>query len=204
MAAGFTPPGSILEPPLTPPSTVENVVNCLRLHRAGHRLRSWWEHRLRPNVYAQLLHALDADEPLRNYVEDKMGVSMRWLPLTSIIKRLRERTITVWRPEYKMVDGVEEFQATAVVEAKPFRTDAGCAVERTELRLSLRDFATDELSQGQRDLDREIFLTSKSSFVSFWQVPKLGSRYSATSRLNQPYSTRRIKASMTSKRRPNN
>ncbi|KOS42765.1 hypothetical protein ACN38_g6330 [Penicillium nordicum] len=43
MAAGITPPGSVFEPPLTPPPTAEKplsteaqrVVNQLRLHRAN-------------------------------------------------------------------------------------------------------------------------------------------------------------------------
>lgn len=80
MAAGITPPGSVLEPPLTPPLTAEkplsrsaqSVVNCLRLHRASHRPRPWWESRLRPDDYTQVLRVLDADESLRNYVEDKV------------------------------------------------------------------------------------------------------------------------------------
>ena len=80
MAAGITPPGSVLEPPLTPPPTEEkplsrsaqSVVNLLRLHQAGHRPQPWWEHRLRPDQYTQVLRVLDSDESLRNYVEDKV------------------------------------------------------------------------------------------------------------------------------------
>lgn len=30
----------------------------------------------------------------------------------------KRATVTVWRPEYVMVGGVEEFRATAVIEAK--------------------------------------------------------------------------------------
>jgi hypothetical protein len=80
MAAGITPPGSVLEPPLTPPPTEEkplsrsaqSVVNLLRLHLAGHRPQPWWERRLRPDQYTQVLRVLDSDESLRNYVEDKV------------------------------------------------------------------------------------------------------------------------------------
>lgn len=75
-------------------------------------------------------------------------------------KGSKRATITVWRPEYILVDDVEEFRATAVIEARPFRTETGCAVEGTELRLPLRDFGTDELSHGQKGLDQEIILTS--------------------------------------------
>lgn len=73
----------------------------------------------------------------------------------------KRATVTVWRPEYVMVDGVEEFQATAVIEAKPFRTDTGIPATGTALRLSLKDFATEELSQGQPELDQEIIITSE-------------------------------------------
>ncbi|KAJ5531289.1 hypothetical protein N7527_004682, partial [Penicillium freii] len=52
-------------------------------------------------------------------------------------------TITVWRPEYAIVDSMEEFRANAVIE-----TDSGFPTEETVLRLSLKDFATEELAQG--------------------------------------------------------
>lgn len=80
MATGITPPGSVLERPLTPPPTAEkplsksaqSVVTCLRLYRAGHRSRFWWEGRLRPDDYTEVLQVLDFDESLRDYVEDKV------------------------------------------------------------------------------------------------------------------------------------
>ena len=80
MAARITPPGSVLEPPLTPPPTEEkplsrsarSVVNFLQLHLAGHRPQPWWERRLRPDDYTQVLRVLNADESLRTYVEDKV------------------------------------------------------------------------------------------------------------------------------------
>ncbi|KAF7519532.1 hypothetical protein PCG10_009937 [Penicillium crustosum] len=62
-------------------------------------------------------------------------------------KGSKKATITVWRPEYTTVDGIEELQATAVVEALPFRADSGIPVEATALRLSLWDFATEDLSR---------------------------------------------------------
>lgn len=80
MAASITPPRRLLEPPITPAPTEEkplsrsarSVVTCLRLHRANHRPSSWWEARLKPDDYTQVLRVLDADESFRNYVEDKI------------------------------------------------------------------------------------------------------------------------------------
>ena len=76
-----TPPGSFLDPPLTPPPTEEKelsrsaraVLDCLELHRAGRRpLEPWWQHRLIPDDYREVLRVLDGDECLRGYVEDKV------------------------------------------------------------------------------------------------------------------------------------
>ncbi|KAE8147062.1 hypothetical protein BDV25DRAFT_161188, partial [Aspergillus avenaceus] len=286
MAAGLTPPGSVLEPPLTPSSTDEkplstsarSVVNLLQLHLQGHRLQPWWERRLEPDDYTEVLRVLDADESLRNYVEDKIRYDYdpcrhclairRPSPLHDILcakivdeisrqlsqfqqidgpvadftkevehfatsrilipedtedgrqiysrrepdasfghrqahypgvivevcysqKRRRvahladeyilntdgsvnavlafdidyrdskRATVTVWRPDYVTVDGVEGFQAIAVVDAQPFRTDSGLPVDGCRLQLSLRDFATEYLCRGRSDLKREIVLTSE-------------------------------------------
>lgn len=80
MAADITPPGSVFEPPLTPPPTIEKavsrdaerVVKRLRLHLAHHELSPWWEIRLKPQSYTQVLHKLDVDKVLQSYVEDKV------------------------------------------------------------------------------------------------------------------------------------
>lgn len=80
MAAGITPPGSVFEPPLTPPPTAEKplsteaqrVVNQLRLHRANCQLSPWWQIRLRPHIYKQVLDILSVNKPLGTYVEDKV------------------------------------------------------------------------------------------------------------------------------------
>lgn len=48
-----------------------------------------------------------------------------------------------------------------LTDEQPFRTDSGLPAEGTTLRLSLRDFATEELSRGHGGLDREILITSK-------------------------------------------
>ena len=80
MATDVTPPGSVFEPPLTPPPTAEKawspsaerVVKHLRLHRAHHQLSPWWEIRLQPRIYVQILDILDTDKSLRSYVEDKV------------------------------------------------------------------------------------------------------------------------------------
>ncbi|KAJ9483764.1 hypothetical protein VN97_g9621 [Penicillium thymicola] len=76
-------------------------------------------------------------------------------------KGSKKATITVWRPKYTIVDGIEELQVTAVVEALPFRADSGLPVEATALRLSLRDFATEDLSREYISLDREFTITSR-------------------------------------------
>lgn len=44
---------------------------------------------------------------------------------------------------------------------QPFQTDSGLPTEGTVLRLSLKDFATEELARGHVGLDREILITSK-------------------------------------------
>ncbi|KAJ5644232.1 uncharacterized protein N7484_006739 [Penicillium longicatenatum] len=82
----------------------------------------------------------------------------------------RRATITVWRPEKIMVDGVQEFRATAVISAEPFRTETGSPIKDIALRLSLRDFATEELSQGLIGVNEEILITSEQ-LCSTNQVP---------------------------------
>lgn len=80
METEITPPGSFLEPPLTPPPTEEkplsrsaqSVLNCFHLHRAGHRPQFWWEHRLVWKDYTEVLSVLNGDYSLRDYVEDKL------------------------------------------------------------------------------------------------------------------------------------
>ncbi|CAG7921676.1 unnamed protein product [Penicillium olsonii] len=286
MASGITPSGNFLEAPPTPPPTghkplsriAQRVVTYFRRHRANHRPSSWWESRLKPDGYLEVLGVLDADENLRGYVEDKIrydydprrcrltirmpspvhdtfcarivneisrqlrqlqgtegptanfanklghsGSSRILIPedthdgkhtfskrepdasfghwqalypgvilevcYSQNSKRIssladdyilntggsvnvvvaldidcqgsREATITTWRPEYATVNGVEEFRAAVAIEALPFRTNSGLLTEDTALRLSLRDFATEDLSRGQVDLGREILITSK-------------------------------------------
>ncbi|CAG8015642.1 unnamed protein product [Penicillium salamii] len=287
MATGITSPGSALGRPLTPLPTAEkplsesaqSVVTYLRLHRAGHRPRFWWEVQLKPDDYTEVLHMLNLDKSLCDYVEDKVRydydtrrhcLTFRMpspvhdtfcarivdevlqqlrhfqrdnrLLVAEFVKQIehfatsrilipedvqdgkqtysrrepdasfghrqalypgviveicysqkskrishladdyilntagsvnvvialdidyqgsKRATMTVWRPEYTTLDGVEEFRATAVIEAQPFRTDSGLPTKETTLRLSLRDFATEELLRGNIDLDREIIITSK-------------------------------------------
>ncbi|KAH8431861.1 uncharacterized protein LDX57_009512 [Aspergillus melleus] len=271
MATGITPTGGFQELPLTPPLTNEKllsrsaqrVLNHFKLHKAGHRPRFWWQHQLSLRQYAEALRALNSDNLLRSYVEDKVRYDydpcrssliirmpsvlhdvfcakiveeiLRQLkqlengdedcasfakevqhlatsrimipdetrdgkqvyskrePDASFKHRLarfpgviiadeyilntdgsvnavvaldidykgsQKAAITVWRPEYITVDGVEELQATAKVDALPFRTESGLPVEGAALQLSLRDFATEELSRGHTSIDQEIFITS--------------------------------------------
>ena len=53
------------------------------------------------------------------------------------------------------------YLSSANITLQPFRTDTGDPAEGTAFRLSLRDFATEELTRGQTGLDCEILVTSK-------------------------------------------
>lgn len=46
-----------------------------------------------------------------------------------------------------------------LIAVQPFRIDTGIPAEGTALRLSLKDFATEELSQSQATLNQEIIIT---------------------------------------------
>src|SRR4051812_571484 len=48
----------------------------------------------------------------------------------------------------------------SLTNKQPFRKDSRLPTEGTALRLSLRDFATEELARGHIDLEREIVITS--------------------------------------------
>ncbi|KAF4768417.1 hypothetical protein HAV15_002990 [Penicillium sp. str.  len=82
MAASITPPGSVFdEPPLTPPPTAEKVLptnarrvlnHLERLYRAHHQPNPWWEVRLGPQIYNQVLSALSVNKSLQAYVEEKI------------------------------------------------------------------------------------------------------------------------------------
>ncbi|CAG8181967.1 unnamed protein product [Penicillium salamii] len=75
-----TPTGSFVNTPPTPPpsegkrvsTSAQSVLNCFKLHREGRRSQSWWQHRLTSDQYTEVLCALDGDESLRGYVEDKI------------------------------------------------------------------------------------------------------------------------------------
>ncbi|CAG7941014.1 unnamed protein product [Penicillium olsonii] len=87
-----TPLGSLLNPLLMPPPTEQKelsrsaqaVLDCLELHRAGQRPpQSWWQHRLTPHDYGEVLRVLDGGTSLRGYVEDK--VRLDYDPYRSLI-----------------------------------------------------------------------------------------------------------------------
>ncbi|KAJ5227780.1 hypothetical protein N7489_008488 [Penicillium chrysogenum] len=79
-----TPTGSFVNTPPTPPpseekklsTSAQSVLNCFKLHREGRRLESWWQHRLTPDQYTEVLRVLDGDESLRGYVEDKIRIRL--------------------------------------------------------------------------------------------------------------------------------
>lgn len=80
MATEITPPGSFVEPPLTPPLTKEKVssrstqrvLNCFKLYRVSHRPQFWWQHLLALDDYRGALQMLNSNDSLRDYVEDKV------------------------------------------------------------------------------------------------------------------------------------
>lgn len=96
----------------------------------------------------------------------------------------KKATISVWRPHKSTVDGVKELEAKAVVEVmvrflfnrshqgllaltddlQPFRTESGLPVDEPQqpvLRLSLRDFAPNSISQKYPNLDQDILISSR-------------------------------------------
>jgi hypothetical protein len=80
MAAKVTPPGSLLDAPLTPPPTAkkslsrsaQRVLSRFKSHRAGHKSQVWWQQRLDLRDYMKVLNTLAGDSLLRDYVEDKV------------------------------------------------------------------------------------------------------------------------------------
>ncbi|KAJ5096708.1 hypothetical protein N7456_007429 [Penicillium angulare] len=72
----------------------------------------------------------------------------------------KKATLTVWQPEYTIVDGIEELQATAVIDALAFRTDAGLPTDGVTLRIPLKNFATENLTKGDTNLNKGIYITS--------------------------------------------
>ncbi|EKV12619.1 hypothetical protein PDIG_42200 [Penicillium digitatum PHI26] len=235
----ITPPGSFLNPPLTPPPTekkklsrsAQAVLDCLELHRAGQRpAQPWWRHRLVQDDYTEVLRVLDGDEILRGYVEDKVrldydpfrgeqtrsernpdasfkhekakypGViievcySQKFraaadladdyildtngnvklvIALNIEYRGSKKATLSIWRPEDIIVDGVEELRAIAKVEELPFRTASGHpadeSAEEPALQLALRDFGPTSISQEYADLDQIIMISSRQlcDFLSY-------------------------------------
>ncbi|KAJ5507054.1 hypothetical protein N7527_009197 [Penicillium freii] len=80
MEKKITPTGSFVHTPPTPPpseekklsTSAQSVLDCFELHREGRRPQSWWQYRLTQDQYTEVLRALDGDESLRGYVEDKI------------------------------------------------------------------------------------------------------------------------------------
>ncbi|CAG7924591.1 unnamed protein product [Penicillium olsonii] len=71
----------------------------------------------------------------------------------------KKATISVWRPNKIIVDGVKELEAKA-----PFRTESGLPIDDSKqpaLQLSLRDFAPKSISQKYPNLDQDILISSK-------------------------------------------
>ncbi|KAL4927742.1 uncharacterized protein BDV17DRAFT_282406 [Aspergillus undulatus] len=71
-------------------------------------------------------------------------------------------TFSIWRPVYRRRNGVEVFEASADVNQLVFRTRDGQSCNTSELRLSLKDFATVDLTKNYPNLsEHEIMISSK-------------------------------------------
>lgn len=77
----FTPPGSFIEAPLTPPLTntkpskrVAKILGVLRHRESGRDVSQnpWFALRLQPSEYDELLGLLKNDEPLWVFTETKV------------------------------------------------------------------------------------------------------------------------------------
>lgn len=127
-------------------------------------------------------------------------------------KGSKRATITVWRPEYVTVDGVEEFQTTAVIEAQvrstPWQNIWGSATDSrtalsyrlgtsnrrnsvTTIAQRLRDGGALARKYRSRPGDHHYFETAL--WFSFKRWSKAGGTH-ATSRLNQSNASGRFEA----------
>ncbi|KXG46447.1 uncharacterized protein PGRI_053030 [Penicillium griseofulvum] len=114
--------------------------------------------------YAQKVQA--ATDLADDYILDTDGNVKAVIALNIESKKA---TISIWRPEYVTLNGVEELQPIAKVEALPFRTESGLPVEEPAkgpaFRLSLRDFAPTSISQENTDVDHYISISLKELYI---------------------------------------
>ncbi|PWY91609.1 hypothetical protein BO94DRAFT_513900 [Aspergillus sclerotioniger CBS 115572] len=74
--------------------------------------------------------------------------------------RGKEASFSIWQPCFEIVNGVKELSA-ACVDKQMFRTIDGLPAESTPLRLNLKDFATEDETEGYADLDQEITISAR-------------------------------------------
>ncbi|KAI2791687.1 hypothetical protein POX_c04556 [Penicillium oxalicum] len=123
----------------------------------GHRLAHY------PGVIIEVCYSQKSQRAAylaEEYILDTDGSVNAVLILDVDYRGSQKATVTMWRPVYKIHDGVEEFPAVVVIESQQFRSDKGFPVECFRISLSLKDFATEELCNGVHGSDGCITLTS--------------------------------------------
>jgi hypothetical protein len=115
-----------------------------------------------PGVIIEVCYSQKSKEIPRladEYILDTDGSVNAVIALDVDYTGSKKATLSVWQPEIILVDGIEELQATAVVEALPFRTDDGLSTGGG-LRIPLKHFATEDITQHNKNLNQDIHITS--------------------------------------------
>ncbi|CAG7922061.1 unnamed protein product [Penicillium olsonii] len=100
-----------------------------------------------------------------DYILDTNGSVTTVIALNIEHECSKQATISIWRPGYVTVDGIEEIRAVAAVDALAFRTASGHPIEEPGqepmFRLSLGDFAPPLISREPTDIDQYISMSSR-------------------------------------------
>ncbi|CAG7955927.1 unnamed protein product [Penicillium olsonii] len=100
-----------------------------------------------------------------DYILDTNGSVTTVIALNIEHEYSKQATISIWRPEYVTVNGIEEIRAVAVVGTLAFRTASGHPAEapgqEPVFRLSIEDFSPPFISRGFTDLDQYISISSR-------------------------------------------
>ncbi|KAE8350060.1 hypothetical protein BDV28DRAFT_151306 [Aspergillus coremiiformis] len=79
----------------------------------------------------------------------------------------KQATISIWRPAYRVRNGVEVFEASPEVNEEIFRTNDGLPSETDLLQLNLPDFGTTDLTNNYTDLCRHHIIISSQKLCGF-------------------------------------
>ncbi|KAJ5572138.1 hypothetical protein N7535_005798 [Penicillium sp. DV-2018c] len=110
--------------------------------------------------YSQKIRA--AADLADDYILNTNGSVKAVIALNVEYRGSKKATVSIWRPEKTIVDGVGVLKAVAKVKDLPFRTASGHPVEESAeepARLSLRSFAPTKISQEYTDLDQYISIS---------------------------------------------